>query len=65
MFVRVNVVVEFEGIVSVGEVWKQKENETLRVYLCSLNELLKGTTKADPKAVPDPEKNLGTNLQTM
>lgn len=37
---------------------KQKENETLRGYSYSLNELLKGVTKADPKAVPDPEKTL-------
>ncbi|XP_068701259.1 uncharacterized protein [Montipora foliosa] len=38
--------------------WRQKENETLRAYLYSLNELLKSVTKADPKAVPDPEKTL-------
>lgn len=37
---------------------KQKENETLRAYSYSLNELLKSATKADPKAVPDPEKTL-------
>ena len=37
---------------------KQKENETLRGYSYSLNELLKRVTKADPKAVPDPEKTL-------
>jgi len=38
---------------------KQKENETLRTgYSYSLNELLKRITKADPKAVPDPEKTL-------
>ncbi|XP_078367332.1 uncharacterized protein LOC144651271 [Oculina patagonica] len=37
---------------------KQKENETLRGYSYSLNELLKRATKADPKAVPDPEKTL-------
>ena len=37
---------------------KQKENETLREYLYSLNELLNRVTKADPKAVPDPEKTL-------
>ena len=37
---------------------KQKENETLRGYSYSLNELLKRVTKADPKAVPDSEKTL-------
>ena len=37
---------------------KQKENETLCAYSYSLNELLKSATKADPKAVPDPEKTL-------
>ena len=37
---------------------KQKENETLRGYSYSLNELLKCATKADPKAVLDPEKTL-------
>lgn len=37
---------------------KQKENETLREYSYSLNELLKRVAKADPKAVPDPEKTL-------
>ena len=37
---------------------KQKENETLHAYSYSLNELLKSATKADPKAVPDPEKTL-------
>ena len=37
---------------------KQKENETLREYLYSLNELLNRVTKADPKAVPYPEKTL-------
>ncbi|KAL9972773.1 hypothetical protein ACROYT_G019142 [Oculina patagonica] len=37
---------------------KQKQNGTLRGYSYSLNELLKRTTKADPKAVPDPEKTL-------
>ena len=37
---------------------KQKENETLRGYSYSLNELLNRVTKADPKAVPDPEKTL-------
>ena len=37
---------------------KQKENETLRAYSYSLNELLKSVTKADPKSVPDPEKTL-------
>jgi len=37
---------------------KQRENETLRGYSYSLSELLKRVTKADPKAVPDPEKTL-------
>ena len=38
--------------------WRQKENETLCAYSYSLHELLKSVTKADPKAVPDPEKTL-------
>ena len=37
---------------------KQKENETLRAYSYSLYELLKGVTKADPKAAPNPEKTV-------
>ena len=37
---------------------KQKESEKLQAYSYSLNELLKNATKADPKAVPDPEKTL-------
>lgn len=37
---------------------KQMESEKLRAYSYSLNELIKNATKADPKAVPDPEKTL-------
>ena len=41
---------------------KQKENKTLRAYSYCLNELLKRATKADSKAVPDPEKTLRDQL---